>query len=116
MSSEVPISQYPLLCGEPASWPDDEGEEKQGGEMPLLAAAGGAPREAIEVQDVCKRLGLPTSGSKSKVLRRLQQYKHQEEDRTAVEITQKLFAENRREAIPIKVPSCQQDVNKNYTN
>ncbi|CAK9030826.1 unnamed protein product [Durusdinium trenchii] len=36
-NSEVPVSQYPLLQGEPSSWPDDERDE-EGGEFPMLAA------------------------------------------------------------------------------
>ena len=37
MNSEVPVSQYPLLSGEPSSWPDDEREE-EGGEFPMLGS------------------------------------------------------------------------------
>ena len=39
VTSEVPISQYPLLDGEIASWPEDaEGKVVEGGQIPLLAA------------------------------------------------------------------------------
>ena len=47
-NSEVPISQYPLLDGEVASWPDDDEDEVEGGEIPVLAAEGGAPAEMRE--------------------------------------------------------------------
>ena len=130
--SEVPVSQHPLLDGEYASWPDDEDEDaREGGEIPVLAAEGEEqpevreevefvdPRE-IEVQidedlltmrsslkdlaKKCSELGLPTSGNKSKVLERPRKYKHNEEERLAFEIAQRLYSESRREAIPIKTP------------
>lgn len=113
------MSQYPLLQGEPASWPDDERDE-EGGEFPMLAAGSGGRAEVAEdvkfidrdelriqidetwfdketklkdLQDICK------------VLRRLQRYKHQEEEKLAYyEVAQRLFAENRREAVPLKTP------------
>ena len=130
-TSEVPVSQYPLLNGEPASWPEDEQEDQEGGEIPWLAAGGGERPEIAEdvhfvdpdelevsideltfnkdnklkdLQDMCRKLGLPTSGSKVKVLRRLQQYKHHEEEKIAYEIAQRLYSEQRREAIPVKTP------------
>ncbi|CAK9025335.1 unnamed protein product [Durusdinium trenchii] len=131
VTSEVPVSQYPLLNGEPASWPEDEQEDQEGGEIPWLAAGGGERPEIAEdvhfvdpdelevsideltfnkdnklkdLQDMCRKLGLPTSGSKVKVLRRLQQYKHHEEEKIAYEIAQRLYSEQRREAIPVKTP------------
>ena len=131
VTSEVPVSQYPLLNGEPASWPEDEHEDQEGGEIPWLAAGGGERPEIAEdvhfvdpdelevsideltfnkdnklkdLQDMCRKLGLPTSGSKVKVLRRLQQYKHHEEEKIAYEIAQRLYSEQRREAIPVKTP------------
>ncbi|CAK9065018.1 unnamed protein product, partial [Durusdinium trenchii] len=130
MNSEVPVSQYPLLSGEPSSWPDDERDE-EGGEFPMLAAGSGGRAEVLEdmefvdpdelrvqidetwfdketklkdLQEICKQLGLATSGSKTKVLRRLQRYKHQQEEKMAYEVAQRLFAESRREAIPLKTP------------
>ena len=129
-NSEVPVSQYPLLQGEPSSWPDDERDE-EGGEFPMLAAGSGGRAEIAEdvqfvdpdemrvqiddvwfdketklkdLQDICKQLGLATSGSKIKVLRRLQRYKHQEEEKLAYEVAQRLFSESRREAVPLKTP------------
>ncbi|CAK9062295.1 unnamed protein product [Durusdinium trenchii] len=131
VTSEVPVSQYPLLNGEPASWPEDEQEDQEGGEIPWLAAGGGERPEIAEdvhfvdpdelevsideltfnkdnklkdLQDMCRKLGLPTSGSKVKVLRRLQQHKHHEEEKIAYEIAQRLYSEQRREAIPVKTP------------
>ena len=130
-NSEVPISQYPLLDGEVAAWPDDDEDEVEGGEIPVLAAEGGAPaemREDVEFQDpseievqidetlltmsskmkdlqeMCSKLNLPTSGDKTKVLKRLQKYKHNEEERLALEVAQRLYAESRREPISIKTP------------
>ena len=130
ISSEVPVSQYPLLSGEPSSWLDDERDE-EGGELPMLAAgSGGRPEIAEDVafvdpdelriqideawfdketklkdlQEVCKQLGLATSGSKIKVLRRLQSYKHHQEEKMAYEVAQRLFSESRREAIPLTTP------------
>ncbi|CAK9080671.1 unnamed protein product [Durusdinium trenchii] len=130
VSSEVPVSQYPLLSGEPSSWPDDERDE-EGGELPMLAAGSGGRPEILEdaafidpnelriqidetwfdketklkdLQEICKQLGLATSGSKIKVLRRLQSYKHHQEEKMAYEIAQRLFSESRREAIPLKAP------------
>ena len=129
-NSEVPVSQYPLLQGEPSSWPDDERDE-EGGEFPMLAAGSGGRAEIAEdiqfidpeelrvqiddlwfdketklqdLQDICKRLNLATSGSKIKVLKRLQRYKHQEEEKLAYEVAQRLFSESRREAVPLKTP------------
>ena len=91
-NSEVPVSHYPLLQGEPSSWPDDERDE-EGGEFPMLAAGSGGRAEIAEdvqfvdpeelrvqiddlwfdkdtklkdLQDICKRLNLATSGSKIK--------------------------------------------------
>ena len=130
LNSEVPVSQYPLLSGEPSSWPDDERDE-EGGEFPMLAAGSGGRAEILEdvefvdpdelrvqidetwfdketklkdLQEICKQLGLATSGSKTKVLRRLQRFKHQQEEKMAYEVAQRLFAESRREAIPLKTP------------
>ncbi|CAK9000469.1 unnamed protein product, partial [Durusdinium trenchii] len=57
-----------------------------------------------DLQEACKQLGLATSGSKIKVLRRLQSYKHHQEEKMAYEIAQRLFSESRREAIPLKTP------------
>ena len=100
-------------------------DEVGGGEDPVLAAENGAPaemREDVEFQDpneieaqidetlltmssnmkdlqeMCHRLNLPTSGNKTKVLNRLQKYKHNEE------VAQGLSAESRREPISIKTP------------
>ncbi|CAK9073386.1 unnamed protein product [Durusdinium trenchii] len=120
VSSEVPVSQYPLLNGEPASWPEDDQEDQEGGEAPWLAAGGGERPEIAEdvhfvdpdelevsideltfnkdnklkdLQDMCRKLGSPTSGSKVKVLKRLKQYKHHEEEKIAYEIAQQRQAE-----------------------
>ena len=128
---EVPVSQYPLLDGEPPSWPEDEEVDREGGEIPTLAAESGeqpevreevlfADPQEIEVQideevvtmantlkklqEKCNMLGLATSGSKAKLLARLQKYKHREEERIASESAKRLYAESRREAIPIKTP------------
>ncbi|CAK9088523.1 unnamed protein product [Durusdinium trenchii] len=48
VNSEVPVSQYPLLNGEPASWPEDDQEDQEGGEVPWLAAGGGERPEIAE--------------------------------------------------------------------
>ncbi|CAK8994567.1 unnamed protein product, partial [Durusdinium trenchii] len=128
---EVPVSQYPLLDGESPSWPEDEEVDREGGEIPTLAAESGeqpevreevlfADPQEIEVQideevvtmantlkklqEKCNMLGLATSGSKAKLLARLQKYKHREEERIALESAKRLYAESRREAIPIKTP------------
>ena len=117
VNSEVPVSQYPLLNGEPASWPEDDQEDREGGAVPWLAAGGGERPEIVEdvhfvdpdelevnideltfnkdnklkeLQDMCKKLGLPASGSKVKVLKRLKQYKHHEEEKIAYEISTSL--------------------------
>ena len=57
-----------------------------------------------ELQSACQKLGLPTSGSKIKVLPRLQQYKYKQEERVAFEVAQRLYSEARREAIPVPTP------------
>ncbi|CAK9052235.1 unnamed protein product [Durusdinium trenchii] len=128
---EVPVSQYPLLDGESSSWPEDEEVDREGGEIPTLAAESGEQPEVREevlfadpqeievqideevvtmantlkkVQEKCNMLGLATSGSKAKLLARLQKYKHREEERIAYESAKRLYAESRREAIPIKTP------------
>ncbi|CAK9042426.1 unnamed protein product, partial [Durusdinium trenchii] len=125
-----PSEPVPLLSGEPSSWLDDERDE-EGGELPMLAAGSGGRPEILEdaafidpdelriqidetwfdketklkdLQEICKQLGLATSGSKIKVLRRLQSYKHHQEEKMAYEIAQRLFSESRREAIPLKTP------------
>ena len=57
-----------------------------------------------ELQSACQKLGLPTSGSKMRVLRRLQQYKYKHEERVAFEVAQRLYSEARREAVPVPTP------------
>ena len=124
------MSQYPLIGDEPASWPEEE--EGEGGEIPVLAAGGDGSRPQVaddvefvypdaldveiddvkytednklkELQSACQKLGLPTSGSKMRVLRRLQQYKYKQEERVAFEVAQRLYSEARREAVPVPTP------------
>ena len=130
LNSEVPISQYPLL-GEEAAWPSDEEDEIEGGEdAPLAAGAAGDGRVAVELevaeddplevtldesvlnmgtklktlQEWCRKLTLPTSGGKAKCLRRLQKYKLEEEQRISLEISKKLFAEEERRPLALRVP------------
>ena len=130
LDSEVPVSQYPLL-GEEAAWPSDDEEEKEGGEdAPLAAGAAGDGRVAVELevaeddplevtidesvlnmgsklktlQEWCKKLTLPTSGGKAKCLRRLQRYKLEEEQRISLEISKKLFAEEERRPLAMRIP------------
>ena len=125
--SEVPISQYPLMGGEVRDWLDDEEDGGEG--LELAAGAGGVVPMALEVepdpgddvvqlddealtmetkhkvlQDWCKKLGMPTSGNKRKCLDRLRKFKAEQEQRMSLEISKKLFAEDRREPLAVRVP------------
>ena len=133
-NSEVPVSQYPLIGDEPASWPERRGRRRRrrdsstGSRRRWPKTSG--PQVAddaefvdpdaldVEIDDVkytkdnklkelqsaCQKLGLPTSGSKMRVLRRLQQYKYKQEERVAFEVAQRLYSEARREAVPVPTP------------
>ena len=57
----------------------------------------------------CMQKVAATSGNKQKLLRRLKKYKHQEEERLAREVAQKLLSEQRREAIPIQLLPTQHE-------
>ena len=130
LDSEVPVSQYPLMGGdgEFAAWPE---EEPEGGEAAGLAAgsepAAMAPLDLelgdeaemrVEIdehvltmdtkikvlKDWCTRIGLATSGNKTKVLNRLRAYKANEERKVALELAQKLYAEDERRPLTLQVP------------
>ena len=136
--SEVPVSQYPLIGDDFAAWPDED-EEREGGEMAGLAAGSGpAALEPLdlevaegdegqvvidehilsvdtkvkELKEWCAKLGLATSGSKSKILNRLRAYKANEERKIALELAKKLYNERRPVAISVpKLPTrAEQDL------
>ena len=131
VDSEVPVSQYPLIGDDFAAWPDED-EEREGGEMAGLAA-GSIPAPILEPLDLevgdedeaqvvideqvltmetkvkelkewCTKLGLATSGSKTKILNRLRAYKANEERKIALELAKKLYAEDERRPVAISVP------------
>ena len=109
--AEVPVSQWQVnqhhgqkmmrrnVVEKSASWQQKAEEIVQVDEQVFTK-----DNKLKELQEVCKKLGLPSSGSKVKVLRRLRQRKHHQEEQMAFEIAQRLYSESRREAVPLKTP------------
>ena len=124
-NSDVPFSQYPILGDEPA-WPSDDEEERDEfaaegeGEAPGQWDLEIAEDEELQVtldestlnmesklkdmQSWCKKLSLATSGGKMKCLKRLMKYHKQEEQRIALDIAKKLYAEDEHRPVQLAVP------------
>ena len=69
-----------------------------------------------ELQEICKNLGLPSSGSKVKVLKRLKQYKHHEEEKIAYEVAHVFSVSNAEKKFQSEHPSCQPSMSKSFTS
>ena len=67
------------------------------------------------LQEWCRKLTLPTSGGKAKCLRRLQKYKLEEEQRISLEISKKLFAEEERRPLALRVPKTADEDGAGHT-
>ena len=138
--AEVPVSMYPRMGEEIPDWPDSEDEV---GEFVGMGAEGeGAPPGGFEIemheegemevmldedtlnmdtrlkdlQEWCRKLGLATSGSKMKCLKRLQKFKLLEEQKLAIDLSKRLYEESQREAIPLQVPKLPSRVDQDIHN
>ena len=127
-NSEVPISMFPRMGGEIEAWPDSEDEVAEfqpedagaGGEAPGQLEPAFQDEDELEVtideevlnsttklktlQEWCRKLGMATSGGKTKCLRRLRSYRVVEEQKMAVEVSRKMYEEGKREAVALPVP------------
>ena len=138
--AEVPVSMYPRMGEEIPDWPDSEDEV---GEFVGMGAEGeGAPPGGFEIemheegemevmldedtlnmdtrlkdlQEWHRKLGLATSGSKMKCLKRLQKFKLLEEQKLAIDLSKRLYEESQREAIPLQVPKLPSRVDQDSHN
>ena len=123
--AEVPISMCPRMGEE---IPDSEEEVAEF--MGMGAGGEGAPPGGLELdedtlnmetklkdlQEWCRKLGLATSGSKTKCLRRFQKFKLLEEQKLAIDLSKRLYEESQREAIPLQVPKLPSRVDQDLHN
>ena len=138
--AEVPVSMRPRMGEEIPDWPDSEEEVAEF--MGMGAEGEGAPPGGLELeiheeggmevmlhedtlnmetklkdlQEWCRKLGLATSGSKTKCLRRLQKFKLLEEQKLAIDLSKRLYEESQREAIPLQVPKLPSRVDQDLHN
>lgn len=137
---DVPVSMYPRMGEEIPDWPDSEEEVD---EFVGMGAEGeGAPPGGFEIeiheegemevmldedtlsmdtrlndlQEWCRKLGLATSGSKMKCLKRLRKFKLMEEQKLAIDLSKRLYEESQREAIPLQVPKLPSRVDQDIHN
>jgi len=119
---------FPRMGGEIEAWPDSEDEVAEfqpedagaGGEAPGQLEPAFQDEDELEVtideevlnsttklktlQEWCRKLGMATSGGKTKCLRRLRSYRVVEEQKMAVEVSRKMYEEGKREAVALPVP------------
>ena len=136
--AEVPVSMYPRMGEEIPDWPDSEdevgqfvgmGAEGEGappggfgleiheeGEMEVMLDEDMLNMETKlkDLQEWCRKLGLATSGSKMRCLRRLQKFKLLEEQKLAIDLSKRLYEESQREAIPLQVPKIAESCGSEY--
>ena len=124
--SEVPVSPFPQLeeeFGEDVEWSDGEGSglkladnEALDAEEPHVIEADdkdeveidgvkfSAEMKLTELQEACERYCLPKTGSKRKVLKRLESFRLQLQTKVEAELASKIYLESMRKPVKIKAP------------
>ena len=133
VNSEVPVSPYPEAeeLVKAMDWSEDEAEgeealeerlregeeqrlrfeERDEAEVELDNVTFNKEMPAKELQDACKLRGLPSGGSKKKLLQRLGGFKRELEEKIQTDVANRLFRERERKPIAIgqpKLPSLEE--------
>ena len=140
LESEVPASPYPEAQDMPGvvdcTEDDDEKEEdlqrqlEEGEERRMRLEAEAEDSEEVELdevqynsnskvkdfRDACKQRSLAFSGSKKRMLQRLQGFKREQEGRLQLEVASKLFRERERKPVALGQPNFLVYVIRNCTS
>ena len=80
------------------------GDEPESGEEELEGVRLSADTQLKDLKELCKKLGLPTSGGKAKILKRLRSHYEVLEKQMSTEVARKMYAEAEREPGTLKTP------------
>ena len=81
-----------------------QGDDPESGEEELEGVRLSADTQLKDLKELCKKLGLPTSGGKAKILKRLRSHYEVLEKQMSTEVARKMYAEAEREPGTLKTP------------
>ncbi|CAE7726372.1 GIP [Symbiodinium necroappetens] len=76
-----------------------QGDEPESGEEELEGVRLSADTQLKDLKELCKKLGLPTSGGKAKILKRLRSHYEVLEKQMSTEVARKMYAEAERACV-----------------
>lgn len=97
---------FPRMGEKILDWPDSD-EEVRGEELKALRLDDvivNMDSKLKTLQKWCEKLGLATSGEKTKCLKRLQNFQIVQKHKIAVDLSKQMLLESQRVAMPLSVP------------